>query len=867
MWVLIVFAPLVWGGRGEIAQAVYAAVVAVMSVAWLLHQYVTGRSDWKWTPLYWIPVAAFAWVLFQLLPLPAGVVEFLSPRTAELLPLWQNEGWLAQNGLSEWTCLSLTPVSGQVSLAMLLCFTLVVIVAIARFKSHQQASQLMKWLAQSAALMAGFGVLQYLTADGRFFWVYEHPFRGTDDYACGSFINHNHFASFLVMGAAAIVYQIVRVKPVKSKPLPGQSQLAILLTKSNLSMFGWVASLALVVIALQFAASRGGLLALLSASATMVFVNWRKRLLGRRQLLWTLLVVVLAMVGIGLQGEDRFTDRLSDLASGSMDKLDRIGARRAIWQANVRAISDGWLVGSGAGSHADVYSAYLDRTHPKVFTHAENGYLQLFTELGVPGVLLLGAVVACVWQWTRRAWPRCNDRDQAAMLAAVLGGIVASAVHSLTDFVWYIPATCIMALLLVVVLRRLALGDEPKPSANEKAAGPPLELAAAVLCMLIFMGVVLAKPAMASGAWHRYLLAAAAEERRKPSTLYDIAQTGDLRELELDRSLLNRKIEALRQVVQLDPSNSEAHLRLARGYLQLFDARAPERENRMVLGHLQSVAATGGFSSPDQFKEWLSRAVGPDLAYLEAATKHARASVRLCPLQGDGYVCLASTAFVDGRQIEPLLTQADRLAPYNGAVLFEIGKQYMGANQIEPAIDYWVRCSRQTGPHRLLVVAAMAGNIPSVDYLDTFQPDWQTLLLVWKRYYQAGHMEQLPPLLQYARQRADEYSPGPEEVRQAYVWVWLGHMYEQAGDQAQQLDCLERAMKLDPLKVAVRKNYAIALYQSGKFAECEPHLRWCLARDSTDQNLRKLLHQATSSKYRREVNFSTTSRLRIHPQR
>ncbi|QDU55354.1 O-antigen ligase family protein [Aeoliella mucimassa] len=863
LWGMIVLAPLFWGGRGEIARLVYAILSAALVTIWLVRQWLSGRSEWNWSPVFWLPLLAVAWMVLQLIPMPSAVIEWFAPRTTELLPLWQDQAWLEQYGLTGWSTLSLDPVSGQVSMAMMLSCSLTMVVVFSRMRNETFANQIVLWIAQSGTFMAVFGLLQHLTAGGLFFWVYKYPFRVSDDYVCGSFINHNHFASFLVMSAGAIVYQLMMAVPASMKSLPvhGRHQ-SFTFDKATLTVVGWAASLAVTVLALIMSASRGAMLAAVAATLVLLAVYLKKRLIGVVPLVTTIIVAAVVVIGMSLQVDERFTDRLGDLTSGSIDAVDHDGARRAIWNANLQAISHGWLVGAGAGSHAMVYPAYLDRTHTKVFTHAENGYLQVATELGLPGIALLIAMGVTTVRWAIAAWKNCTTREQSALLGAVLAGIAASAVHSLTDFVWYIPATFTLLILLMAVLRYLAKGQDDHRKADTSTSRPSPDLALVAMCSIIVMGVILIRPALASSAMGAYLAASEADSWRQPLTLRDAAETGDLGKLEADESILVRKIEALRKVVSLDPSDSGAHMRLSRAYLQWFDLRAPVRENRMSLGHIQLAVADGGFTSPEQIESWLERAIGPDVAFLEAAEKHALRSLQLCPLQEMSYVCLASVAFLHDRPVEPLLAQADKLAPQDGNLLFEIGKRHMAVNNLEQAIEYWVRSCEHPGQHRFMVVASMAGNIPVNHYLTTFAPDWQTLRLVWKRYRDTADPESLAELLEYAEQRADEYDPASANVQEPYIWIWLAAMYKDVGNESHQIACLERAMDLNPTLVPVRKSYAVALLEAGKFNECESHFRWCLARDSTDRSLRQYLHKATSGKRRQEVVPSTATRVR-----
>lgn len=855
---LFILAPLFWGGRGEIARAVYATLVSIAAMAWLANAWLAGRGGWRWTPVYWIPVAAIAWVVLQLVPLPAAVVGWLAPRNAELLPLWQGDSPLADFGLGSWHTLSLNPTEGQISLAMLLVYTLLTVLLVDRLHSREKVDELLRWLGVSAIVMAVLGVLQYLTSDGLYFWVYEYPFRRSDDYAVGAFMNHNHFASFVAMGATAIAYQLVRVAP-QPVTRSSASMRPAQRTSADYLALGWACGLGVVALALVLSGSRGGLLAATVGVAVILLVYWRKRLFGGRQLIYTLVVAGLLGAGMLLFGAEQLTRRLETVTSGSMQQLDELGARRAIWSANLRAIADGWFTGSGAGTHQDIYSPYIDQPSSKVFSHAENGYLQIATELGLPGVALLVAVFVYVVRWTRMAWRRCESREHLACLGAVLAALAISAAHNLVDFVWFIPATMTMALACLLVLRRLAVGSER----DLVSQSPPYELAVATGVAIVYLAITLAPPAMASPAFTQYRRLSAIQQLGLTDTMDQFAKTGDTSSFIDHQAAVMARYDALRAALARNPRSGEAHLRLARTCLQLFDARTEQRENRMELGQIQSAVVSGGFTSAEQLQEWLRRAVGDDVPLLQAARYHALESIRYAPLQAGGYVWLSKVDFLDNPSSprnEQLLAQAQRLCPEDGDLLFEIGLQHFVDGRADTGRQCWVQSFQRPGQHRLQVVATWAGKMPVDMFLEEFQADWSTLPAIWQRYAAVGDRQQLEYLLDYASRLADTYEPQRGEMPIAYVWKSLGQMYADIGNTDQQLVCLRRAVDANGTLLPVRRSYALALFHAEKYSEAEPHLRWCLARDSSDKGIRKLLEESAAARHKQATNPFTPSR-------
>src|SRR5690606_21751524 len=138
--------------------------------------------------------------------------------------------------------------------------------------------------------------------------------------------------------------------------------------------------------------------------------------------------------------------------------------------------------------------------------------------------------------------------------------------------------------------------------------------------------------------------------------------------------LLQAKIDTLTAALAFDPHHHLAHVRLAQTYLQLFEARAPLRENQQGLSQVEATVATAQFASSEELRDWLRRAVGSDVALLTHARHHARLAVSLSPFDGTAYVCLAHVSLLDdptGKLGRDYLEQAIKVRPQDGEVLFE----------------------------------------------------------------------------------------------------------------------------------------------------------------------------------------------------
>jgi tetratricopeptide (TPR) repeat protein len=564
------------------------------------------------------------------------------------------------------------------------------------------------------------------------------------------------------------------------------------------------------------------------------------------------------MLGVlSIYGYDRVASRLDDLADGSLETMDRNEGRRKIWAANIAAFRNGWLTGAGAGSHREIYPVYLAESPPTEYTHAENGYLQVATELGVGGIALL---IACFWlcgSWCYTCLTRLKSGNEQLYFGAIAAGLMAGAVHSLVDFVWYIPACMSVTVVLAACalrLAQLALPNEQATACQRQLTRPrTLELAAVGILAAAWCIHTLFGPAMASIHWDRYLRAAIDKSQAARQQLSELI-SGQEQLATLDtESLLDSMLRHLECAAYWDRSQSRVQLRLASKYLARFELLQQRAENAMPLFQVREAVLASDFASPAELRAWLQRAVGENVEWLYRAYDHARRAAALCPLEGEAYLHLAKLCFLDctPRHIAKAYSSQGLLVrPYDADVLFEVGKQNLLAGDLVSAVEYWRRCFRDRGMHQLRIVHALAGpQIPAALFLQEFQPDWWTLQSIWTRYRRAGNPNDLQAIVEYAARVTERQVQEKGGIPPEYIWLWQASMYTDVDRSAEALSCLEHAQRINPHLYAIRSALSRALMNAGRFTEAEPHVRWCLARRPDNKRFKAFLVEINKQRF------------------
>jgi hypothetical protein len=138
------------------------------------------------------------------------------------------------------------------------------------------------------------------------------------------------------------------------------------------------------------------------------------------------------------------------------------------WSAALDAFDAHPLRGSGAGTYEFTWHR---RRHVQVTVQdAHSLYVEVMSELGIVGLLLLVGVVVGIWAALFR---RVSSRRNRALYASLLGASVAWAVHAGVDWDWEMPgATAWFFAVGGTALASRPRGDRPRGPAAQRSRVP-----------------------------------------------------------------------------------------------------------------------------------------------------------------------------------------------------------------------------------------------------------------------------------------------------------------------------------------------------------------------------------------------------------
>ncbi|MGM0564441.1 MAG: O-antigen ligase family protein [Pseudomonadota bacterium] len=438
---LIVWLPWPWGSNHEWSTALFAAASFALAL-WLVskrplcqpaHFDTDGQTALRRMAGLWLGLLAY--LLFQVLPLPPGLVAVLSPQTCAIVGC--SGGWLA---------LSATPDETLYYTVLTAAYGAFFFVCLHALSSRWRIRRALWWWVVSAALMTVYGVLVRYGGEAFEPVALARTNRGS---LSGAFVNRNHFAGFVSMAAAmAIGLLLADLRPSgeRSRREWLRDTLRLLLSRKVVLRL-----LIIVLVAgLVLTRSRMGNTAFFSATL-MAGIVWFWRSGGSRRvalmIFASFLLVDLYIVG-NVVGVDRVVERIEQSDYRSEQRVDVNGD-------TLRMIVDFPVVGSGAGSYQRVFPAYKSIYNSTgVFHHAHNDYFQFWAELGPLGFLLTGGIAAIAVIAGAQALRRRKSRFYASMALGGLMAVTYMAIHATTDFNLRVTANGALFLLVLALLLR-----------------------------------------------------------------------------------------------------------------------------------------------------------------------------------------------------------------------------------------------------------------------------------------------------------------------------------------------------------------------------------------------------------------------------
>lgn len=798
--------PLIMGGREAWGHWFLISTALLLGAVWAAYASVQGcRYQLSWMELFFVAGLAIVW--FQVQPQPPEVTRQFSGEYERLLPEWASTQTPLGKDANAWSTLSLTPVETQHALWMLIAYGIILTVMFQRVREISDCVRLLKWVAISGIGMTLFGLLQWSGSNGRFFWFYQHPYTDPSEHLKGAFTNRNHFAQFLSLSLGPLLWWLFHsVKRMQSSstaatgPLPAafasdsaSSPSSASSSKSGrrrrrsskksrsksgattgsafalapqdadrfltLPIIGLGLGVCVVGLAVMLSLSRGGMIAA-SASVMVALVGlWRGFNLGGAMAGIVLGGSVVFLSLLAFTDQEQVQSRVDQLISADADQVDAGGPRRAIWTADAKAILKFPWLGTGVGSHRDIYATYMENYADfatSEMTHAESSYVHLALETGFVGVACLLLALLLFMSRLLLGYLKSRTETSRSIAIAVAASATAGTLHAVTDFIWYVPAIVVISLILSVVgLKSISRGFETSNSGGGIWCPRIAWLAAGACCVwgLIRVQPELQARVVAERHWNDSLRTKLEVDHGNSDGLAGL-QVGETllfdddakeptpeekaalkaekeKRLQIAQIKFHRtRIGHLARSLQARPNQHRIQLDLAEQLLKLFDLLQVRSDNPMPLNMIRDAATASRFGSVPELRDWVSRAAGQRMSLITLADKLARKSLANCPVQGHAYVSLVETGFLhdpEHKQHQALIDQAMLVRQHDPRVRFVAGREALMSGNEPEAIELWDSVFHANQYFRLNILQILAPQVAAEFFIASFNPNTEEL--------------------------------------------------------------------------------------------------------------------------------------------
>lgn len=470
VFALLLYSPWIYGMVTWDQQTLLIPWVSAIIVCTLTTAVVSRDFTYPRNPLLLCLLLLLALAVLQVIPLPSFVYQTLAPsakfeqqvlsQAAEYLSVESTDGRLleaAQSLAPSHRTLSIHPLQTRASLVGLAAAVSILICSSLLFNDKSSRFGLLAFMSALGTIMGVLGILQNISWNN---WsLLEMP---TDGYFA-TFVSRNSAPQFLAVGIGCTIALLIhRLNKRRSQdrylqryrantPL-GRLRNFYEDTFREIDPIFITLSVALVtqLAAVVGTASRGGVASMLFAILVTLLVT----LVRNRNLVAPFLVLLALTAAISLLFIDSFelTDELSirieEEGIASPIRLD-------FWKL---AISQRqfWLTGCGLGNfHFALLPA--NSTYECWIYHAESIFVELFTELGIMGAVLVAFGMA----WLFFNLFLSQSIKGIATWAAAVYSVSAIGFHSAVDFSLIIPAIFLgICVLLGAYIREVS---DPNP--------------------------------------------------------------------------------------------------------------------------------------------------------------------------------------------------------------------------------------------------------------------------------------------------------------------------------------------------------------------------------------------------------------------
>lgn len=387
-------------------------------------------------PLRLLASVFFILVAFQLLPLPAFLLRWLSPGVPRIL---EN----ITGSLPAFHPLSLIPAETALALARFLVYALVFIALLRVDWDKDDIFAVFNAAILSGVAQTIFALLKLGQGNKKFFLFFLDDSH-VPGFLRGTIYNPDHFAFYLELLfplALGLLFARLHIfdpgENLKEKILHVAEDrkvvllfLVPVLLAAGIYLTGCRSGIAVLVLSVLFFAQMS--------------VYLRVQFSFRKHLRLVFILATLLAVFIGLQNTlNKF------LSKGLFESTGRV----EYWSATLQMFGDFPVFGTGLGTFKNAYFLYGRQAN--WVNHAHNEYVENLSDMGSLAFVAFFALLALLAFSLLRMWASRRHPEVKPVVLGVLTALFAAAFHSFFDFSLRVPANAFLFIILLALGMKL----------------------------------------------------------------------------------------------------------------------------------------------------------------------------------------------------------------------------------------------------------------------------------------------------------------------------------------------------------------------------------------------------------------------------
>jgi len=357
---------------------------------------------------------------------------------------------------------------------ILLCF-----LAINIIKKKKQILIIVACLALTATVVSLYGIYQYFWGfEETRGWILQQNMQFPPDFFSRLGTNET-FSTFIYPNALAGYLLLIL-------PLC----ISLFLVSRYFYRFLLSVATASVVLCLYLTYSKGGWgIFLILALAPILILMYRK--FGNKKKFYILSILMI----IGIIVLSAMFLKITDRTHMIRDTLGSFKVRLNYWRASPGMVED-FPFGSGIGTFGNIYPKYKIPQAREVQL-AHNNFIQLWTEIGIIGVLSFLLIwVMFFWNW-RKAF---HIERLKILSAGIYIGCIAFLIHSFVDFGFYVPGISMNVWLFIGMIEAIKIKNKKRTEASLKLLGhisAKIIFSIFLVLAVIVISAILVRPSIA----------------------------------------------------------------------------------------------------------------------------------------------------------------------------------------------------------------------------------------------------------------------------------------------------------------------------------------------------------------------------------